>query len=330
MSDKYFKLLEQYDLEVFSTFRSRGTFLCETNVGLTLLKEYRSSLRKLALEYEWKEKLAAAGFSLIDRNILTRENSLVCYDQYHTPFSLKHYFKGRECDCRNKQDVFLACRNLSLLHSVSAGIDEIPFDDLHTETIEHLFMRRNRELRKIRRYMRNIPHKNSFELKYIHSFSSFYEEAEQTFTSLSELGVCGLTVPAGVCHGAYHHHNILMLPDQNIATVNFSDICYQPFLLDLYLFLRKTMEKTHYNYDYFEVAIEGYKQHMEFSEKEYLFLYLLFLYPEKFWKISNHYFNHRKSWISPKLEEKLLKLLELDKERQIFLKTYRKTIGRIS
>ena len=38
MSEKYKELLEQYDVKVLSTFRSRGTFQCETEQGLALLK----------------------------------------------------------------------------------------------------------------------------------------------------------------------------------------------------------------------------------------------------------------------------------------------------
>ena len=56
MSEKYKELLEQYDVKVLSTFRSRGTFQCETEQGLALLKEYHGSLQKLALEYEWKKQ----------------------------------------------------------------------------------------------------------------------------------------------------------------------------------------------------------------------------------------------------------------------------------
>ena len=77
MSEKYKELLEQYDVKVLSTFRSRGTFQCETEQGLALLKEYHGSLQKLALEYEWKEKLANAGFLTTDRYFLTKEESLV-------------------------------------------------------------------------------------------------------------------------------------------------------------------------------------------------------------------------------------------------------------
>jgi len=49
LSEKYKELLEQYDVKVLSTFRSRGTFQCETEQGLALLKEYHGSLQKLAL-----------------------------------------------------------------------------------------------------------------------------------------------------------------------------------------------------------------------------------------------------------------------------------------
>lgn len=72
MSEKYKELLEQYDVKVLSTFRSRGTFQCETEQGLALLKEYHGSLQKLALEYEWKEKLANAGFLTTDRYFLNK------------------------------------------------------------------------------------------------------------------------------------------------------------------------------------------------------------------------------------------------------------------
>lgn len=156
MSEKYKELLEQYDVKVLSTFRSRGTFQCETEQGLALLKEYHGSLQKLALEYEWKEKLANAGFLTTDRYFLTKEESLVTYDRYRTPFVLKHYFKGRECDCRNLSDVAASCRNLAFLHKVSSSIEEIPFENLKTETTSHLFERKNRELRSIRKFIGKV------------------------------------------------------------------------------------------------------------------------------------------------------------------------------
>ena len=73
---------------------------------------------------------------------------------------------------------------------------------------------------------------------------------------------------------------------------------------------------------FFEAGISGYSIYRRLAEKDFLFLYLLFLYPEKFWKISNQYYNHRKSWIPPKTLEKLQKVLAQNEERHTFLKQF--------
>ena len=320
MSEKYKELLEQYDIKVLSTFRSRGTFQCETEQGLALLKEYHGSLQKLALEYEWKEKLAEAGYAATDRYFLTKEESLVTYDRYRTAFILKHYFKGRECDCRNLSDVAASCRNLAFLHKVSSSIEEIPFENLKTESTSHLFERKNRELRSIRKFIGHVHGKNDFELLYMKCFDSFYEEASYALSRLLKVEPELADTGCGVCHGAYHYHNVLILPDYSVATVNFESMCYQPYLLDLYLFLRKTLEKNHYDYSFFEAGISGYSIYRRLAEKDFLFLYLLFLYPEKFWKLANQYYNCRKACLSGKNGEKLKKLAVQEEKRGVFLR----------
>ena len=52
MSERGTGVLEQYELEVFRTWRTRGAFLCETDQGLKLLKEWTGSDKRIQLEYE--------------------------------------------------------------------------------------------------------------------------------------------------------------------------------------------------------------------------------------------------------------------------------------
>ena len=322
MNEKYRELLEQYDVRILSTFRSRGTFQCETDQGLALLKEYHHSLHRLALEYEWKEKLAEAGFTLTDRYFLSREDSLVVYDRYHTPFVLKHYFSGRECDLTSREDVRTACANLARLHSVSSRVPAPPFAEAAAKPVGQIFSRRNHALKNIRKFISRVNHKKDFELLYMQYFPLYYAEAERALTALQEQFPEGVRTATGVCHGAYHQHNILMLPDGSAATIGFESICFQPFLMDLYLFLRKTMEKNHYDFRFFEDGISGYGRYMSLGGEDLCFLYYLFLYPEKFWKISNQYYNRRKSWQSPKMCEKLERIAAQNKERLHFLEQF--------
>lgn len=323
MSDKNKELLEQYNLSILNTFRKKGTFQCNTDQGLVLLKEYHGSLRRLALEYEWKQQLIASGFTLVDQYFVTKEDSLVAYDKYHTPFILKRYYNGAECDCRDISHVYSACKNLSALHQSSIPlstpemIDELP----KPKTFPEFFQRRTRELNTIYRYICNRQRKNAFELSYLTYYPVFYENVCQTLALLKE-NDSGKECPHGICHGAYHQHNILMLPDGNVATVNFESICHQYYIMDLYLFLRKSLEKTHYDFEFLKAGINGYQENRTLSQEELQHLYLLLLYPEKFWKISNQYYNHRKSWISPRMEEKLEKLYQQRKERESFLSSF--------
>jgi hypothetical protein len=48
-------------------------------------------------------------------------------------------------------------------------------------------------------------------------------------------------------------------------------------------------------------------------------IYLKLLYPEKYWKLSNHYYNGRKTWMSGRDVEKLRRLLEQEPAREEFL-----------
>lgn len=49
MNEKYVEALEQYDMEVRTVRKGRGSWICETDQGCRLLKEYRGTARRLGL-----------------------------------------------------------------------------------------------------------------------------------------------------------------------------------------------------------------------------------------------------------------------------------------
>ena len=50
MNEKYTEALEQYDMEVLSVRRGRGSWICETDQGCRLLKEYRGTVKRLEFD----------------------------------------------------------------------------------------------------------------------------------------------------------------------------------------------------------------------------------------------------------------------------------------
>ena len=52
MNEKYVEALEQYDMEVRAVRKGRGSWICETDQGCRLLKEYRGTVKRLEFEDE--------------------------------------------------------------------------------------------------------------------------------------------------------------------------------------------------------------------------------------------------------------------------------------
>lgn len=84
--------------------------------------------------------------------------------------------------------------------------------------------------------------------------------------------------------------------------------------------MRKMMEKNGWSTELGKLLIQSYDSVRKLSEKELDMLKALLLFPEKFCKITNHYMNSRKTWISEKSAEKLAALIEQDAAKEIFLK----------
>ena len=64
---------------------------------------------------------------------------------------------------------------------------------------------------------------------------------------------------------------------------------------------------------------EGYNQVLPMDEEDRACLYYLFLYPEKYWKQLNYYYNANKAWTPAKNVEKLRSLKDQQKARGRFL-----------
>ncbi len=94
--------------------------------------------------------------------------------------------------------------------------------------------------------------------------------------------------------------------------IEFSQMHLGHQVSDLYRFMRKVMEKHGWD-EYLGCAmLDAYDAMLPMSRNDRSCLYFLFLYPEKYWKQLNYYYNANKAWIPEKNVEKL-KTLESQK-----------------
>lgn len=324
MDDKHVEVFRQYDLKVYNLYRARGAFLIETNQGLKLLKNFEGSKNHLLYENRIKEVLVQNGCKNIDLVVPNKAGEYITEDSTGVSYIVKNWFLGEECNLKDLEDVYQSSSNLARLHVAMKGISISEEERAYvTQTsILECFEKHNRELKRVRSYVRDKKQRNEFEVNFLTMYDSFYEEAVRATGYIAKSSYEELakeSVEQGyTCHGSYTYHNLLKHKD-TIATTNFEKACLGVQVTDLYQFMRKCLEKNDWSLEYGQSMIEGYNSVKPLSKKEWELLYIMLLYPEKFWKVTNFYFNNKKSWISKRNIQKLLSLEEQSPLKTKFL-----------
>lgn len=326
MSEVY----EMYDVQPEHIGRGRGAMVLHTDKGIRQVRAVTVSESRLAAEYEFKERLCEAGYTYTDRLVKNTDGDLVTYDRYGNPFAMRMYFEGREMNVQNRQEILLAVDNLVELHRAGREAWKLSENDMQLREKNDL-RRRNRELKRIIHYVSKQSPKREFEALYMKAFPYFYAqglacekmEADGMTQSMSELGEnreWQADRHIGYCHGSYNYHSVLIRPGEaHVATINFDRFHVGNQLQDLYYFMRKTVEKNGYSFELLTAILQQYHKGCPLGQEDFAYIYGLYRYPEKFYKLSNQYMNSNKNRISPKMIEKLNRIIEEEEKKQALL-----------
>ena len=303
--------LAQYELTADRSARTRGALLCYTSQGLLILREVHGSEKKLKKQQELLLHLRECGMN-IDYFLQNSQESLVSRDKDQLTFTLQHWYEGRECDTKSRDDIIKSVRTLARLHIL---MKMEPVEEYRERSLRDEYLRHNQELRKIRKFIRKKGASCVFEKDYLASVEWFLQRAQYAAELLDETEYDSLREQAGkegqVCHGEYTQHNVLMLKGDNeaVAVTNFSRWNFDIQMADLYRFMRKILEKHNWNLNLAQEMLREYHRIRPISKAEWQNLRVRFTYPEKYWKLANHYYSHKKVWISEKNVEKLQNLI---------------------
>ncbi|WP_288175642.1 CotS family spore coat protein [Sporofaciens musculi] len=329
MQEYELNVLEQYDVEVSGTRKTRGAVLCDSDQGLLLLKEVKVSEKRIPALYELHEYLNEQGYTRTDRIIQTKEGEYLAASEDGCQYLLKSWFQGRECDIKKPAELLAASGNLAKLHVLmcrSLANSVVPGAHLGEEYLRH-----NRELKKVRKFMRGISPKGEFESAFLKYFEQMYQWADCAINELENSDYDKIyreSVEKGcMTHGEYNYHNILMLSAEHshrrepyqIAVTNFEKFKRDVQVEDLYYFLRKVMEKQGWKVRLGDNMLNAYSAIRPLSREEMEYLKVRLIYPEKFWKVANSYYHSNKAWISAKSIEKLSMAIRQTEEKKRFL-----------
>ncbi len=316
MNDQAVVLLEQYDIEVLQTRKGRGAILCDTKTGTLIFKEYLGSEDKLQIQKKLLDQMSVHTSPEVEQILPTKEGALCVKGADRTQYILKTWREGRECNVFDKDECLTAARLLAKMHLRMELCD----DDLPpVYSPENEYEKHNKELRKVKKFLHKKGQKTEFEFDLQNKLDFFLEQAEAVTEEWKKYShLCDREQVHTFCHGDYQYHNIIKTGSQWFVS-NFEKCTRDDPIRDLYLLLRKLLEKTNWSEDLGKSIIDAYEQERPLSALSRIDLLYRLSYPEKFWKIANFYYNSGKAWIPGKNQEKLDRIVSQEKEKQLFL-----------
>jgi CotS family spore coat protein len=223
-----------------------------------------------------------------------------------------------------------AAKALARLHLSMRGIllpeDVMPCysaDDPNAD-----FKRHTAELARARSFIRKKSHKDDFELAFLRAYDRCIGQAEAADSFLDTETMLALCEKQSAekmyVHGDCTQHNIRIAPS-GITFINFEKTGAHLQMKDVYLFMRKILEKNNWSFVLGQRLLDAYTSVNPLEKPELRYLCARFLYPEKFWKIANGYLNRRKSLPARRMQEKLVSFEEREQYRQEFLEQWMRT-----
>ena len=321
MNDRAVNLLDQYEIEVNRTWKGRGAILCDSDRGLLILKEYCGPVSKIKFQDLLLKHLKESATVQAESILRTKEDEMIVYDQDRVPYMVKTYCEGRECNHRDIEECKLAVSTLARLHEASDLSAHEELQEQPVFRVEKEYDKHNRELKKVRKFLWEKSQKTDFEIYLMKHYDYFMNNALQITDELRyyayEEESYGFPI---VCHGDYQYHNILQTEEGSVL-INFEKCVRDYPVRDLYLFLRKLLEKNNWSQTLGNMLLESYNKVRSLTNWDYKQLYYRLAYPEKFWKIVNFYYNSGKAWIPGRNMEKIERLFAQERDKQLFLES---------
>ena len=300
-------LWEGYGLRFRGGTRTRTGLICRTDMGLRELKKPRGSRESLHLAFDVKEQLMKNGFRRISRFYRTLEGeTFYCHEG--VMYTLEDVMPAEVLQEQEETAFFRGAETLGRMHRAVRGLksEAAAWD---RERLPRLYEKRRKELIKIRRRNDRQRHYDAIDLLLLQYYDRFAARAEEA-AELLEAGGCREAADRAEAEGAFCHNaykgEALRLGEKGEIFVGSFDKCSSDLpLMDLAQYLRRYFRKTEGTEAGVWRILEQYGKHSPLSAGDLTILQGMLLYPEKFLRLVNEYYNKRRACVSPAMAERL-------------------------
>ncbi len=330
MNEKSLEVLDQYDLNIYRSVRGRGGMIVVTDQGDKLLLECVKQDKYYKREDVITRAVKQGGYEYLDTYVRNKDGEIISEAaEEGRKYVLKDMYSGSECNVKSIRDILDAVSAMARLHiALDRAVEAIMSEDnefvLARGNVAKTIIRHTKEMRMAGNYLKNKKQKTEYEMSIYRNIGRFYAEAQTACSMLDDEtvvdGIAKADSSNSLIHGNFTYHNII-ISNVGTAVTNMEKCRVDSQVFDLYQFMRKILEKYNWDIDLAYKMLNEYDRIKRISDEDIGIMSVLFAFPEKFWKIVNHYYNMNKAWVSPKSIEKLNGCVEQNVRRLDFVAT---------
>ncbi|HEX2926278.1 MAG TPA: CotS family spore coat protein, partial [Ruminiclostridium sp.] len=302
----------------------RDMFIADTDNGRKLVKVTSVKSERINFMAQVKEHLFNNGFIHTDRTIITNQGGYSIQINDQTVY-MSDLIDGRECNLDDREETMGCARLLAKMHRASYGFI-CPENSCSRSELGRMPGSYRKRLDEIKKLKKNAQKgKMKFDNLVCKNIDYFYDIGENALGLLNIADYYELVEEAQknrtVSHHDFNHHNIYIQSDQ-MFLINFEYCCYDLKVYDLVNLLRRKMRKCNWDINEAVIILNEYNRFESISESEMELMRIMLMFPQKFWRVINKYYNSRKSWSE---QSYLLRIQEVIDEIQchrIFLEKF--------
>ena len=312
-------LWEGYGLRFRGGTRTRTGLICRTDMGLRELKKPRGSAESLRLAFDVKAQLRENGFRNVTRFYEAMDGEPF-YRYDGVLYTLEDVMPAEVLQEEGTEAFILGAETLGKMHRAAKGLQS-QAAKWDRERLPRLYAKRQAELAKTRR--RNDKRRNydAIDLLLIQHYDAFMERTKEAVELLKKGGY-GKAVDRAERDGAFCHNaykgEALRLGENGAVYVGSFDKCTCDLpLADLAAYLRRFLKKTEGTAAGVWAMLESYGKYSPLSAADLTILQGMLIYPEKFLRLVNEYYNRRRACVSPAMQERLASAAKAEEKGRI-------------
>ncbi len=308
MDDLYLKILKEgYGIKLYGGVRTRTGFVCKTDKGFKEIRKVSNDILRLSAENELRKYMNNNGFKIaVFEEGITGD---FFYELNGTKYVLEESMQGDELDFSEFEQALKGADILADFHNSSEGF-ESSYMQNDADKIPDTFLKRYKELKRIRRRIKESRKYSPVDMIVIENFETVSDMIENSLDILKKCDYINIKNEKSkntVCHNTYKGDNIRILEDGGFTVTNIDKCSYNFTAHDISDFLRRLIKNEMFDSDSIIKIFEMYEQKREVNDREREIIKAFLIFPQKFLSICNEYYNKRTVCISDAMLERFSK-----------------------